>query len=156
VLGSTLPVRFPECLRIDGCTLTPFAIQPGQVLTPEGCGVALRVEGSAGSWVGVWRPAARQVRHLPAPEGWLPGVGLWSRDGELQLPYATVEVPCGVARVRAEASENGTGTGTGTPDPAPPAPVAVARPVPLQQAPLARLVTKVGKPGNEVTKLVTN
>jgi len=32
----------------------------------------------------------------------------------------------------------------------------VARPVPLQQAPLARLVTKAEKPGNEVTKLVTN
>lgn len=184
VLGSTLPVRFPECLRIDGCALTPFAIQPGQVLTPESCGVALRVEGSAGNWVGVWRPAARQVRHFSAPEGWLPGVGLWSRDGELQLPYATGEVPCGVARVRAEeaegceeggegrASESGAGNGTwaGTwagaeaetgaritgPESAPPAPVAVARPVPLQQAPLGRLVTKIGKPGNELTKLVTN
>ncbi|WP_107484423.1 hypothetical protein, partial [Streptomyces reticuliscabiei] len=102
VLGSTLPVRFPECLRIEGCTLTPFAIQPGQVLTPESCGVALRVDGSAGSWVGVWRPSERQLRHLPAPEGWLPGAGLWSRSGELQLPYVTGEMPCGVARVRAE------------------------------------------------------
>lgn len=178
VLGSTLPVRFPECLRIDGCTLTPFAIQPGQMLTPESCGVALRVEGSAGNWVGVWRPAARQVRHFPAPEGWLPGVGLWSRGGELQLPYATGEVPCGVARVRAEESEGrdaggpsepragmGTGTGSGSgpgsgtgsgPETASLAPVAVARPVPLQQAPLGRIVTKAGKSGNEVTKLVTN
>ncbi|MDX3453545.1 hypothetical protein PV396_16565 [Streptomyces sp. ME02-8801-2C] len=176
VLGSTLPVRFPECLRIDGCALTPFAIQPGQVLTPENCGVAFQIEGSAGSWVGVWRPAARQVRHFPAPEGWLAGVGLWSRDGELQLPYATGEVPCGVVRVWAEepgeGGESGTGcvsgavtgaeqgagtgaeTGTGV-ETVVPAPVAVARPVPLQQAPLGRLVTKVGKPGNEVAKLVT-
>ncbi len=171
VLGSTLPVRFPECLRIDGCALTPFAIQPGQVLTPESCGVALRVDGSAGSWVGVWRPSERQVRHLPAPEGWLPGAGLWSRDGELQLPYVTGETPCGVARVRAERSEGHEGAAVAEacvtsqagaaqvatgPEPGAPAPVAVARPVPLQQAPLGRLVTKAGKPGNEVTKLVTN
>ncbi|MFY7565482.1 hypothetical protein ACOT81_13400 [Streptomyces sp. WI04-05B] len=170
VLGSTLPVRFPECLRIEGCTLTPFAIQPGQVLTPESCGVALRVDGSAGSWVGVWRPSERQVRHLPAPEGWLAGAGLWRRDGELQLPYVTGEMPCGVVRVRAEAGGTpgseaapgaGTVTGTGV-DPAVPAlvapvaPVVVVRPVPLQQAPLGQVVTKVGKPGNEVTKLVTN
>ncbi|MDW4908188.1 hypothetical protein RB628_23285 [Streptomyces sp. ADMS] len=175
VLGSTLPVRFPECLRIDGCALTPFAIQPGQVLTPESCGVALRVEGPAGSWgagsggvrswVGVWRPAERQVRHFPAPEGWLRGVGLWSRVGELQLPYATREVPCGVARVWAEGAEGSEGAeekgaalesgGATSTEADSPAPVAVARPVPLQQAPLGRLVTKTGKPGNEVTKLVT-
>ncbi|MGW3644621.1 hypothetical protein [Streptomyces sp. NPDC000878] len=157
VLGSTLPVRFPECLRVEGCALTPFAIQPGQVLTPEGCGVALRIDGSAGSWVGVWRPAGRQVRHFPAPEGWLRGVGLWSRDGELQLPYATGEVPCGVARVRAEEpEEEAEGEATPGPEESAPTPVVVARPVPLQQAPLARLVTKAEKPGNEVTKLVTN
>ncbi|MEU0406265.1 hypothetical protein ABZ307_00365 [Streptomyces griseorubiginosus] len=98
VLGSTLPVRFPECLRVPDCAVTPFAIQPGQVLMPESCGVALRVDGSMGSWVGVWRPAARQVQHLPAPEGWLTGAGLWTGEGELLLPYATEDVPCGVAR----------------------------------------------------------
>ncbi|MFI1352487.1 hypothetical protein ACH4TV_02680 [Streptomyces sp. NPDC020898] len=174
VLGSTLPVRFPECLRIDGYTLTPFAIQPGQVLTPESCGVALRVDDPSGSWVGMWRPTGRQVRHLPAPTGWLRGVGLWSSDGVLQLPYVTAEVPCGVARVRAQerpapwtetgaetgvgsGADSGSGTGAVTSSVAAPAgPVAVARPVPLQQAPLDRLVTKVGKAGNEVTKLVTN
>ncbi|UUU21609.1 hypothetical protein [Streptomyces sp. DSM 40750] len=100
VLGSTLPVRFPECLRVpDGHRITPFAIQPGQILTPESCGVALRVDGARGSWVGVWRPAARRVLHLPAPEGWLAGAGLWSREGVLQLPYSTGAVRCGVARV---------------------------------------------------------
>ncbi|MER6158595.1 hypothetical protein ABT147_24085 [Streptomyces sp. NPDC001868] len=100
VLGSTLPVRFPECLRVpDGHRVTPFAIQPGQILTPESCGVALRVDGPRGSWVGVWRPAARQILHLPAPEGWLAGAGLWSREGVLQLPYSTGAVRCGVARV---------------------------------------------------------
>ncbi|MFD9132364.1 hypothetical protein ACFVZA_07955 [Streptomyces bottropensis] len=100
VLGSTLPVRFPECLRVpDGHRVTPFAIQPGQILTPESCAVALRLDGPRGSWVGVWRPAARRILHLPAPEGWLAGAGLWSREGVLHLPYATGMVRCGVARM---------------------------------------------------------
>lgn len=98
VLGSTLPVRFPEGLRLSDCVLTPFAIQPGQVLTPEHCAVALRCDGAFGSWIGVWRPTERRVRHLPAPEGWLTGAGLWTEDGVLRLPYATGAVPCGVAR----------------------------------------------------------
>ncbi|MFE9703400.1 hypothetical protein [Streptomyces sp. NPDC005930] len=186
VLGSTLPVRFPECLRLPDCVVTPFAVQPGQVLTPERCAVALRVDGAFGSWVGVWRPAERQVRHLPAPEGWLTGAGLWTPDGELRLPCSTPRSPCGVARLLPSGSPRAEGTGaadgrdatggtgaaegtggtgaaegtgaavderpgnpeesapgesgeTGTADaPAPAQP----RPVPLQQAPLARLVTK--------------
>ncbi|MFG2724784.1 hypothetical protein [Streptomyces canus] len=165
VLGSTLPVRFPECLRVPDCTVTPFAIQPGQVLTPESCGVALRIDGPMGSWVGVWRPAARQVQHLPGPEGWLAGSGLWTEDGELLLPYATADSPCGVVRWAAaprsgaltgeaegpggtgagdagpEDPEGGSGTAARSPEPGPPEPV-VARPVPLQQAPLGNLVTK--------------
>ncbi|AEM86742.1 hypothetical protein [Streptomyces violaceusniger] len=104
VLGSTRPVRFPDCLRPAGWSeATPFAVQPGQVLTPEACAVAFRVDGRGGAgrpWVGVWRPAERRLREFPAPEGWLPGAGLWTRDGELRLPYATPQVPCGVARVR--------------------------------------------------------
>ncbi len=55
VLGSTLPVRFPDCLdprptdpRTGGTahpavTLAPFAAQPGQTLTPENCAVAFRL-----------------------------------------------------------------------------------------------------------------
>ncbi|GAA1259508.1 hypothetical protein [Streptomyces javensis] len=112
VLGSTRPVRFPDCLRPAGwAEATPFAVQPGQVLTPEGCAVAFRIDGRGGSgsgpgagagrpWVGVWRPAERRLREFPAPEGWLPGAGLWTRDGELRLPYVTSQVPCGLARVR--------------------------------------------------------
>ncbi|GGV78473.1 hypothetical protein GCM10010294_47440 [Streptomyces griseoloalbus] len=196
VLGSTLPVRFPECLRLADCAVTPFAIQPGQMLAPEGCAVALRIDGALGSWVGVWRPAERQVHHFPAPEGWLTGSGLWTVDGVLRLPYATRAVPCGVAGLRAPGQErqpeglevrprppvdlpDAPGSGEppgvrGGPAPAgglprpgalppladpvadgrppavvprsethggpetPPAP----RPVPLQQAPLGRLVTK--------------
>ncbi|MEW2557577.1 hypothetical protein AB0914_01845 [Streptomyces griseorubiginosus] len=169
VLGSTLPVRFPECLRVPDCGVTPFAIQPGQVLMPESCGVALRVDGPTGSWVGVWRPAARQVEHLPAPEGWLTGAGLWTGNGELLLPYATEGMPCGVVRWAATGSLSGEaddrrhpgsgepgvgetgvgGVGPEDPDggvdsasePGPPEPVAL-RPVPLQQAPLGNLVTK--------------
>ncbi|WP_413798962.1 hypothetical protein [Streptomyces iranensis] len=112
VLGSTRPVRFPDCLRpARWSEATPFAVQPGQVLTPEVCAVAFRIDGRGGSgtgtgagagrpWVGVWRPAERRLREFPAPEGWLPGAGLWSRDGELCLPYVTPQVPCGLARVR--------------------------------------------------------
>ncbi|MER7193617.1 hypothetical protein [Streptomyces flaveolus] len=146
VLGSTLPVRFPECLRLPDCAVTPFAVQPGQMLTPERCGVALRVDGALGSWVGVWRPAEREVRHLAAPEGWLAGAGVWTAGGELHLPYATRESPCGVARLTVPFTEDGRADGaerqapveaaeTEAPAPAP------SRPVPLQQAPLARLVT---------------
>ncbi|MGW1952099.1 hypothetical protein ACWCPI_04935 [Streptomyces sp. NPDC001920] len=105
VLGSALPVRFPECLRMPECAVTPFAIQPGQVLTPEHCGVALRIDGPVGSWVGVWRPAERRVCHLAAPEGWLAGSGLWTSDGVLRLPYSTAQVRCGVARVVEAAGE---------------------------------------------------
>ncbi|MEV8085961.1 hypothetical protein [Streptomyces nigra] len=145
VLGSTLPVRFPDSLRMPDCAVTPFAIQPGQVLTPESCGVALRVDGPVGSWVGVWRPAERAVRHLAAPVGWLTGAGVWSREGELRLPYATADVPCGVARVEAPAAPaTEDRIAEPVPSPAetdPPGPVA-ARPVPLQQAPLGGLVTK--------------
>ncbi|MFF9062954.1 hypothetical protein ACF09K_30305 [Streptomyces sp. NPDC014882] len=168
VLGSTLPVRFPRSLRLAGHALTPFAVQPGQVLVPESCAVALRVDGPFGSWVGVWRPADRRLREFAAPRGWLAGSGLWTEDGVLRLPYATEEEPCGVARMtvpagRAEepagcaepagasagrAEQRPGGTAEGVPDvlsetlePEPPEPVA-PRPVPLQQAPLAGLVTK--------------
>ncbi|MFG2607771.1 hypothetical protein ACGFT2_30130 [Streptomyces sp. NPDC048514] len=180
VLGSTLPVRFPECLCLPDCVVTPFAIQPGQVLMPENCAVALRVDGAFGTWVGTWRPAERQLTHLPAPEGWLAGAGLVTRDGVLRLPYATPGTPCGVAELTApEGGSRGGGTaagagvpvvaeapGPGEAGPAgPPLPVrdgtaggasevsrgpaergpaetVRARPVPLQQAPLGRLVTK--------------
>ncbi|MFJ7344071.1 hypothetical protein ACIQU3_27745 [Streptomyces sp. NPDC101110] len=204
VLGSTLPVRFPECLRLPDCSVTPFAIQPGQMLTPESCAVALRVDGPTGSWVGVWRPAERRMHHLPAPEGWLTGAGLWTPEGVLRLPYATEAVPCGVAQVSpppATGAEPGAATAPGAaqtpgslqtpgavrtpmvaptpgvtptpgamsaplPEPEPAAPVApysgrpaepeepappalpdgppapsAPRPVPLQEAPLGRLVT---------------
>ncbi|MFE3638241.1 hypothetical protein [Streptomyces sp. NPDC059168] len=159
VLGSTLPVRFPNCLRVPDCSVTPFAIQPGQVLMPESCAVALRFEGPRGGWVGTWRPAERRVSHLPAPRGWLTGCGLWTPAGVLRLPYATGEVPCGVAeltapRGEARATVPGTpvrdGTAAGVPEapeatprtpvPEPPEPVAV-RPVPLREAPLGRHVT---------------
>ncbi|MBZ6250217.1 hypothetical protein [Streptomyces olivaceus] len=176
VLGSTLPVRFPECLVMPDCTVTPFAIQPGQALTPERCAVALRVDGALGSWVAVWRPAEREVRHLPAPEGWLAGAGLWTADGELRLPCSTPQLPCGVARLTAPEADDGgaedvddagdvrdvgdVGGVGAVGDAEHPAPggaghpeetgedgvtdtsvTAPRRPVPLQQAPLARLVT---------------
>ncbi|MGW2597573.1 hypothetical protein [Streptomyces klenkii] len=125
VLGSARPVRFPECLRPAGAVLTPFATQPGQELTPEGCAVAFRVEGATGSWVGVWRPAGKQLQQFPAPAGWLVGAGLWTSGGELRLPFVTPYVRCGLARLRLPEAERGetrdTGGRGGTPAGAGPA-----------------------------------
>ncbi|MFD9562464.1 hypothetical protein [Streptomyces sp. NPDC059994] len=128
VLGSTLPVRFPECLRLADAAVTPFAVQPGQALMPESCAVALRIDAAAGTWLGVWRPAGRRLHQLAAPEGWLAGSGLWTRYGVLRLPCATPAAPCSVAAVPAPAD---------VPRPAPvPLKPQAPRPVPLAQAPL--------------------
>ncbi|MFG2722051.1 hypothetical protein ACGFW5_27750 [Streptomyces sp. NPDC048416] len=132
VLGSALPVRFPECLRLADAAITPFAVQPGQVLMPESCAVALRIDAAAGTWVGIWRPAGRHLHQLAAPQGWLAGAGLWTPQGVLRLPYATDASPCAVLELPAPPD----------PAPAPPAPPpaparpAAAKPVPLGQAPL--------------------
>ncbi|WP_052229873.1 hypothetical protein [Streptomyces sp. CT34] len=99
VLGSSLPVRFPECLRAPDMAVTPFAVQPGRMLLPESCAVAFRIDAASGTWLGVWQPAGRRLRQFRVPAGWLAGAGLWTRDGELLLPYATDAVPCGVARM---------------------------------------------------------
>lgn len=136
-------MRFPECLRPADVAVTPFAVQPGQMLMPESCAVALRIDGAAGSWVGVWRPTGRRLHQLAAPEGWLAGSGLWTRDGVLKLPYANGDVPCGVALVEAPADEErgvgpawATATESGMQPSAADAPPAVCKPVPLGQAPL--------------------
>ncbi len=156
VLGSTRPVRFPECLRLDGCVLTPFAAQPGQVLMAEACAVAVRIDrapGPAGpvpgSWVGVWRPADRRLHQLAPPAGWLAGAGLWTREGVLRLPFTTGAVPCGVAGVvvpvtepAAEPVARGAAEGGAGAEGAPEA--ASWRPVPLQQASLAGRMHRVG------------
>ncbi|WP_405968695.1 hypothetical protein OG613_14800 [Streptomyces sp. NBC_00015] len=149
VLGSTLPVRFPESLHPPDLALTPFASQPGQALLPEACAVALRIDSPCGTWVGVWRPADRRLHQLRAPEGWLAGSGVWTPEGVLRLPYATEAEPCGVAPLTAPLTEPPSSAPSPSPsdgaspceEPPRPAPAA-ARPVPLQQAPLGRLVTK--------------
>ncbi|MFD9411978.1 hypothetical protein ACFWBN_33890 [Streptomyces sp. NPDC059989] len=135
VLGSSLPVRFPECLR--PADSVPFAVQPGQALMPETCGVALRLPDGD---IGLWRPADRYLFRLGAPAGWLGGTGVWSSEGRLHLPYATPEVPCGMV---------GVSQPVAPPPPVrldpPPAPV--LRPVPLQQAPLQRASAGRAAPG---------
>ncbi|MER6053475.1 hypothetical protein ABT168_39635 [Streptomyces sp. NPDC001793] len=99
VLDSSLPVRFPECLRAPDMAVTPFAIQPGRALLPESCAVAFRLDGPDGTRLGAWRPSERRLRQFPAPDGWLAGSGRWTTDGALLLPYTTEAVPCGVARM---------------------------------------------------------
>ncbi|MFI0979093.1 hypothetical protein ACH4SP_19080 [Streptomyces sp. NPDC021093] len=173
VLGSARPVRFPEALRVGDCTVTPFAAQPGQVLMPESCAVAVRIDGPGGtspastpsptpspalapspaSWFGMWRPSGRRLHQLAAPAGWLPGAGLWTREGVLRLPFATGAVPCGVAEVCAPMLEEdgaaGEPSGPSEPEQAPEGGAATAwKPVPLQQAPLMGRLHRVGtRPG---------
>lgn len=128
VLGSHRPVRFPESLHPKDALLTPFAVQPGQMLLPESCAVALHGQTTGaragGAWLGVWRPLQKELRRFRAPAGWLPGRGVWTREGELRLPCATAHAPCGLARLRmrgrgpggearAKVAAAGTGTGTG-------------------------------------------
>ncbi|MER7764966.1 hypothetical protein [Streptomyces sp. NPDC097619] len=125
VLGSPRPVRFPECLRPVGADAVPFAVQPGQVLMPEGCAVAMRL-GDGG--VGLWRPVDKHLFRLGAPAGWLGGTGLWTREGVLRLPYALPGAACGVVRLTVPQVP---------PEVRVAAVAAATRPVPLQQAPLA-------------------
>jgi hypothetical protein len=137
VLGSTLPVRFPECLRLPDAAVTPFAVQPGQMLIPESCAVALRIDAAAGSWLGVWRPSERRMRQLRAPAGWLRGAGLWTPEGELRLPYVTGAVRCGLARYVPDAvTQPSQPEGAGGEPSAREVTPGVCKPVPLQQAPL--------------------
>jgi hypothetical protein len=98
VLGSSRPVRFPECLRDDGPgggRLEPVAVQPGHLLMPESCAVVLRDGGRSA----LWRPSTRRLDPLPTPPGWLAGSAWWPEPGTLRLPYARVERPCGVRDV---------------------------------------------------------
>ncbi|MFB7515357.1 hypothetical protein [Streptomyces sp. NPDC056144] len=141
VLGSLLPVRFPECLRLDDAEVTPFAVQPGQVLMPESCSVALRIDAGGGSWVGTWEPSSRRLVQAAAPVGWLAGAGLWTAEGVLRLAHVTAETPCGLTELEVPPEPE--------PEPEPGSVVVgesgvagesdeprVCRPVPLQQAPL--------------------
>ncbi|MEO3766487.1 hypothetical protein [Streptomyces sp. B8F3] len=148
VLGSGRPVRFPDALCPRDTAVTPFAVQPGQVLTPEQCGVALRLDGPGGCRLGVWRPASRRLVPLPPLPGWITGSGLWTQWGELRLPYATPAHPCGLARLAVPdpaAAEllNAPPLCDPAPDSVPdgaagPAPEedTATRPIPLRQAPL--------------------
>ncbi|MFI1867880.1 hypothetical protein [Streptomyces jumonjinensis] len=155
IMGSTLPVRFPESLRLPDCAVRPFAVQPGQTLEPERCGVALWIEGAAGSTLGLWQPSGGRLRQLAAPRGWLAGTGVWDARGALRLPYVSGgRGECGLARLdaaglfarEATARRNGAQGEQGAPagetgpgrtrETGPGEPREARRPVPLQQAPL--------------------
>ncbi|GAA3851306.1 hypothetical protein [Streptomyces sedi] len=127
VLGSHRPVRFPESLHQPGVRMVPFAVQPGQVLMPEQCGVALRMTTADAEWVAVWRPQQRELSHLAAPAGWLAGTGRLTVHGDLLLPYATPQVPCGVATVPVPMAPPGP-----VRTPATPAPVQVPVEAPVE------------------------
>jgi hypothetical protein len=125
VLGGGRPVRFPGCLRrLDEAAAPfpaePFAVEPGRALTPEECGVALRVPGPGGPRLVVWRPARRHVEELPTPAGWLAGGGYWSGRG--------LRLPCTSARGAVEVVTVAV--------PEPRRDVPAPRAVPLREAPL--------------------
>ncbi|MDT0266743.1 hypothetical protein RM844_10605 [Streptomyces sp. DSM 44915] len=128
VLGSHRPVRFPESLRPRGVRVTPFAVQPGQVLMPEHCAVALWLATAEAEWVAVWRPQQRELLHLAAPAGWLPGVGRFTVDGDLLLPFVTAQSPCGVARLPVPVPPPGAGRSAAAEPAAFPAPAGEAAP----------------------------
>ncbi|MFD4632573.1 hypothetical protein ACFVYR_12750 [Streptomyces sp. NPDC058284] len=170
VLGGTRPVRFPECLSPPDLAVTPFAMQPGQALTPEACAVALRIDapagrggaggggGGGGSWLGLWRPAERKLHQLAAPPGWLAGSGWWTRDGTLCLPYATAAVPCGVARVTRPApppsAAEASPAGAGAPSPGPGAPAERNVPYPPPPPPPPPSASPADLPKPAVTRPV--
>jgi hypothetical protein len=98
VLGSRLPVRFPDALRVPGVLLTPVAAQPGQILTPEASVVALRAEVPGGAEsLALWRPGERRLHWRASPPGWLGAAGMWLPRDELRLPYAEGDHLCGLA-----------------------------------------------------------
>jgi hypothetical protein len=164
VLGSSLPVRFPECLRLGDpaapAAVTPFAAQPGQALLPEACAVALRVDGPFGAAPAVWRPGERRVTWLPSPLGWAAGVGHVTADGSLRLPYARAGAACGVAAYavavedagRADGAAGGGdagagsagGAGAGEQRAAPPTATGPLTAVPAPTAPAGRVVAVAG------------
>ncbi len=142
--AGELPARqVPRVPAPPGCDGDAVRGAAGpDALMPESCAVALRIDGAPGSWVGVWRPAGRQLHQFAAPLGWVPA-GYWSRDGVLRLPYTNGATPCGVALLDAprgrgtllRARPYGWRGRRREPSAADTAP-AVCKPVPLGQAPL--------------------
>lgn len=106
VLGSRHPVRFPDALVVPGALLTPVAAQPGQILSPESCVVALRAEVPGGAEsLALWRPGERRLHWRASPAGWLRGAAVWLPGAELCLPYAAPDWPCGLLAYGMPAAE---------------------------------------------------
>jgi hypothetical protein len=145
VLGSRLPVRFPDALRVPGVQLTPVAAQPGQVLMPEASVVALRAEVPGGAEsLALWRPGERRLHWRASPPGWLGAAGMWLPGDDLRLPYAAADCPCGLAAYDPPASWPEPRAAAGGVVARGPARALAALParrewcvLPLQQAPLA-------------------
>ncbi|MYS24716.1 hypothetical protein GA0115240_16766 [Streptomyces sp. DvalAA-14] len=108
VLGSRHPVRFPDALQVPGALFTPLVAQPGQILSPEAVVVALRAEVPGGAQsLALWRPGGRQLHWRATPRGWLGPTACWPPGGELRLPYALPDWPCGLIRYEPPAAEAG-------------------------------------------------
>ncbi len=138
VMGSRLPVRFPDVLRERGVLFTPVAAQPGQVLTPEASVVAFRCAApGGGESLALWRPGERRLHWRVSPPNWLGSAALWLPAEPLRLPYAPTGLACYDPPPPRDLPA------PRRPEPRRPAPRAIGRParrapsvLPLQQAPL--------------------
>ncbi|GJF28690.1 hypothetical protein KNE206_13900 [Kitasatospora sp. NE20-6] len=120
-LGSSDPVRFPDCLHAGGLLPRPVALVPGD---PAGPRVVLQLDHGAGSALALWQPATARLQRLAVPPGRLGGVGHWAAGG-LRIPYSAPDHPAALATLDVDAlAAAGAAPATG------------AVPLPLQLAPL--------------------
>ncbi|TQF05677.1 alpha/beta fold hydrolase [Kitasatospora acidiphila] len=123
VLGSSAPVRFPECLHVPGLFLRPVVLEPG-ARAPEQTRVAIQVDHGVSSALALWRPSGGRLEPLAVPPGRLGAVGHWSAAG-LRMPYSAPDHPAALATLRVD-QLRGQEAG-----------VAAAGPLPLALAPLS-------------------
>ncbi|WP_327069443.1 S9 family peptidase [Kitasatospora sp. NBC_01302] len=100
VLGSSDPVRFPDCLHTPGQLLRPVALEPGAQRAGQSR-VAVQLDRGAGSALALWRPAAGQLEPLAVPPGRLGGIGHWSPAG-LRMPYSAPDHPAALAALQVD------------------------------------------------------
>lgn len=133
VLGSRLPVRFPDVLRERGVLFTPVAAQPGQILAPDASVVAFRcATPGGGESLALWRPGEGVLHWRVPPPNWLGSAALWLPNAPLRLPYAPTGLACYDPPPPRDLPTRRPARSCAAARPARPAPSVL----PLQQAPL--------------------
>ncbi|MFC5906281.1 alpha/beta hydrolase family protein [Streptacidiphilus monticola] len=102
VLGSSAPLRFPDCLHDGRSFLRPVAVEPhpdpASPIPAAQLRVAVQSDWGAGSSLGVWTPGSGRLEPLEIPAGRLGGVGHWSSAG-LRMPFSAPDRPTALATV---------------------------------------------------------